>query len=361
MSDMAEGASLSGAAKIIDAHTHVAPQWAEMAVRVMDACGIECSVTLGWRDAFGDNLYRTLNIFSRYPGRFAQLMNLNWSGIDSPGWGTGQADELERAVEKGCAGLKIFKDLGLEVRAKTGELIRVDDRRLDEIFERAGFLDVPVLIHTADPLWFWRPLDKNNLWRAVLEGGYEHWMYYRTGSPSREELLGERDNLLARHRGTRFVAPHMASLADDPLSFEEALETHPNLYADISARLPAIARTPRRREIWTAIFNKYPHRILFGTDLIYIDSDVASGIQSQSFQLPEDLDLDPAASAEQTYEQTSIAFTKAHLEFLASDKTQPRAPFRRIEGSTAIGGLGLEPRVVERIVYRTPREVYRLG
>ncbi len=348
-------------AKIIDAHTHVAPQWAELALRVMDACGIECSVTLGWQDAYGETLDRMLDKFSQYPGRFAQLMNLDWRGIDNPGWGRTQADELERAVGKGCAGLKIFKDLGLEVRDKTGELLRVEDRRLDEVFERAGRLDVPVLIHTADPVWFWRPLNGRNFFRGLLEGGYEHWLYYRTAVPGSEELLGERDNLLARHRGTRFVAAHMASLAEDPLAFEETLEHHPNLYADISARLPMMARTGHRRELWANIFRHYSHRILFGTDLIYIDSDVATGIQSQSFQLPEDLDLDPSASAEQTYEQTSIFYTKAHIEFLGSDRIQPRAPFRRIEGSFALHGLGLEPEVVERIVCLTPKEVYRLG
>jgi predicted TIM-barrel fold metal-dependent hydrolase len=352
---------LPGTAKKIDAHTHVAPQWAEMAVRVMDACQVECSVTLGWQDAFGEALDRMLTAFARYPGRFAQLMNLDWRGIDSPGWDESQADELERAVEQGCAGLKIFKDLGLEVRDKTGGLIRVDDRRLDKVFERAGRLDVPVLIHTADPVWFWRPLNERNFFRGLLEGGYEHWLYYRTGVPSSEELLGERDNLLARHRGTRFVAAHLASLAEDPLAFEETLASHPNLFADISARLPMMARTVRRKELWADILSSYPHRILFGTDLIYLDSDVASGIQSQSFQRPEDLDLDPSASAEQTYEQTSIAYTLSHFEFLGSDKVQPRAPFRREEGSFALHGLGLEPDIVKRIEYQTPQEVYRLG
>jgi len=32
--------------RIIDAHTHVAPQYAELAVEVMDRCGIDCVVTL---------------------------------------------------------------------------------------------------------------------------------------------------------------------------------------------------------------------------------------------------------------------------------------------------------------------------
>ena len=288
-------------------------------------------------------------------------MNLDWSGLDNPGWDTSQADELERAVEKGCAGLKIFKDLGLEVRDKTGELIRVDDRRLDRVFERAGQLGVPVLMHSADPMWFWRPLDERNFWRGVLEGGCENWMYYRTGSPCREELLGERDNMLTRHRETKFVAPHLASLADDPLMFEESLEEHSNLYADISARLPSMVRTPRRREIWAEICRRFPDRILFGTDLIYLDSDVATGIQSQSFQLQNDLQPDRDAGIEQTYELTSIAYAKSHIEFLRADHVQQHAPFRRVVGSFALHGLGLEPEIVELICYRTPAEVYNLG
>jgi predicted TIM-barrel fold metal-dependent hydrolase len=332
-----------------------------MALRVMDACGIECSVTLGWQDAFGTRMDEMLAVFGKFPGRFAQLMNLDWRGIDNPGWGKAQADELERAVGKGCAGLKIFKDLGLEVRDKSGELLRVDDRRLDEVFDRAGRLGVPVLMHSADPVWFWRPLDERNFWRGVLAGGYEHWMYYRTGSPSREELLGERDNLLARHRGTTFVAPHLASLADDPLAFEDSFELHPNLYADISARLPAMARTERRRALWAELCRKYPKRVLFGTDLIYLDDEVKKGIQSQSFQLPGDLNLDKSLSTEQTYELTSIEYAESHLEFLSSDRVQPKAPFRRIEGSFVLHGLGLEPEVVRAICYTTPASVYNLG
>ncbi len=346
-------------APIIDAHTHIAPRWAELALRVMDHCGVRTSVNLGWQDAFGAGLLEQLAVFGRWPERFIQLGNLDWRGVDRPDWGARQAEALEAAVEAGAGGLKIFKNLGLEVRDSTGELLRVDDRRLDPVFERAGKLGVPVLIHTADPSWFWRPPDQHNFWSGVLQGPYLEWSYYRKGFPSREELLAERDNLLRRHRGTTFVAPHLASLSDDPLALDEALEAHPNLYADISARLPAMARTPRRRNLWREVLIRHCDRILFGTDLIYLDSDVATGIQSQSFQRPEDLER-PVGDPEKSYEQTSTAYLASHLEFLAGDSVQPRAPFRRREGTFRLEGLGLPAPELESILSATPARVYRV-
>jgi len=342
---------------LIDAHTHVAAGWAELAVRVMDKCGIRCSVTLGWNDAFGENLPGLLRTFAAYPGRFAPLCSIDWSLIDKSDFGAHAADSLEQAVEAGCHGLKIFKDLGLGIRDSSGELLRVDDPRLDPVFERAAALAVPVLIHTADPAAFWQPLGPDNFWGGVLEGQYAGWSYYRKGLPGREELLGERDRLLARHRRTTFVAPHLASLADDPLSLAERLQRHPNLYVDISARLPAMVRTETRRKLWLDILNNFSDRVLFGTDLIYDDQSVATGIQSQSFQRPGEVDtagLDP----EEAYLRTSAAYTDSHLKFLASGEVQQRAPFRRQSGGFRLPGLGLDKRTLDKILYINAARVY---
>lgn len=345
--------------EIIDAHTHIPPEWAELALRVMDRAGIGCSVTLGWMDAFGERLDHMIEVFGRWPGRFAQLANIDWSRVDRPDFGVTAADELERAVERGAKGLKIFKSLGLEVRTADGGLLRVDDRRLDPVFERAGRLDVPVLIHVADPRAFWEPLNERNMWSGVLEGAYIEWSYYRKGLPSRDELLGERDTLFERHRGTVFVAPHMASLSGDPLALEEKLEQHPNMYVDISARLPSMARSEARRKAWRDFFLSHPERILFGTDLIYDDNSVNGGIQSQSFQRPEDVDLADMQS-EAAYEKTSAEYVDSHMRFLLWEHVQPKAPFRRQAGHFSLPGLGLPEEVVRKIVHDNPVRLYHL-
>lgn len=351
---------MTGGTRIIDAHTHIPPEWAESALRVMDRAGVEACVTLGWQDAFGERLDRMLEVFARWPGRFGQLVNIDWREVDSPDFGRRAADELERGVERGARGLKIFKNLGLEVRTADGNLLRVDDRRLDPVFERAGSLNVPVLIHVADPPAFWEPLNSRNFWSGVLDGAYAEWSYYRKGLPSREELLGERDTLFERHRDTLFVAPHMASMADDPLSLGEKLDSHPNMYVDISARLPAMVRSESRRAAWRDFFLKRADRILFGTDLIYDDESVATGIQSQSFQRPGDLDLGGLAP-EETYEQTSVEFVDCHTRFLLWERPQPRSPFRRQTGHFNLPGLGLPEGTVRRITWGNPARVYGFG
>ena len=60
------------------------------------------------------------------------------------------------------AGLKVWKLLGLRARDPDGRLVAVDDPRLDPLWAAAAELDLPVLIHIADPIAFFEPLDATN-------------------------------------------------------------------------------------------------------------------------------------------------------------------------------------------------------
>ncbi len=117
--------------RIIDAHTHVFPEYADLAVRVMDRCGVERSVTLEWHDGFGETLSCHLAAFGRYPGRFTVFGNVDFARINETGFGAAAAGQLERDVAAGMRGLKIYKALGLEYRHPDGSFWRVDDERLD--------------------------------------------------------------------------------------------------------------------------------------------------------------------------------------------------------------------------------------
>jgi len=55
---------------------------------------------------------------------------MDWSDVHSTGFFQRSVDRLERLVEHGACGLKIWKDLGTKVRDADGTLLRVDDERL---------------------------------------------------------------------------------------------------------------------------------------------------------------------------------------------------------------------------------------
>jgi hypothetical protein len=247
---------------VADVHCHwsgdVAP---EALVADMDRLGIAYAVNLsgGW----GEQLDTLLERYKRFaPDRFEILANVDFSEIDQPGFGAKWAGFLEEAKAKGAAGLKIFKNLGLTIKDASGEVVPVDDPRLDPIWAKCGELGMPVLMHSADPLAFFEPIDRHNE-RLMQLGRHPDWSFYGPEFPGREEVLAQRNRVLEKHPGTSFIGAHLGGNAEDLAALGEILDRYPNFVVDISGRVAELGRQP-----YTArrFFLKYADRILFGTD-----------------------------------------------------------------------------------------------
>jgi hypothetical protein len=247
---------------VADVHCHWSAQVTpEALIADMDRLGIAYAVNLsgGW----GDQLDAMLERYKRFaPDRFEILVNIDFSEIDLPDFGPKWAGILEQAKARGAAGLKIFKDLGLTIEDGSGELVRIDDPRLDPIWAKCGELGMPVLMHSADPLAFFEPIDRFNE-RLMQLGRHPDWSFYGPQFPPREEVLAQRDRVLARHPGTIFIGAHLGAHAEDLAALGRTLDRHPNFVVDITGRVAELGRQP-----YTArrFFLKYAERILFGTD-----------------------------------------------------------------------------------------------
>ncbi|HOF87233.1 MAG TPA: amidohydrolase family protein [Armatimonadota bacterium] len=335
---------------ILDAHTHVFPQYADLAVRAMDRAGVARCVTLAWHDGFGAGLRAQAAAFSRYPGRFILFGNVDFSRMNEPDFAVRAAEGMARDVDAGIRGVKVYKALGLEYRHPDGGFWRVDDARLDPIWAAAGALGIPVLIHTADPPAFWQPVDAHNFWNGVLHGAYAWWSYYRKGYPSREELLAERNAVIRRHPGTTFIAPHVGSNAECLDAAADDLDALPNLYYDLSARVPILGLPGRRAARARAFLLQYQDRVLFGTDSIYDDANVPTGMQAQCLYQPYAIPLH-GADPEERYVETTAAFIQSHLDFLRTDRVQENPPFTRSTAGYRIQGLALPEAACEKLLW----------
>jgi predicted TIM-barrel fold metal-dependent hydrolase len=344
---------------IIDAHTHVFPQYAQLAVEVMDRCGVECSVTLAWHDGFGDGLRRQLDHFARFGGRFVLFGNVDFGRINESGFGDEAASGLVRDAAAGMRGLKIYKALGLEYAHSDGNLWRVNDPALWPIWAAAGEAGIPVLMHTADPSSFWEPVSGMNKWNGVLHGEYASWTYYRKGMPSRDELLAERNDMIAAHPKTTFICPHVGSKSETLDAAAEDLDALANLYYDVSARLDVMGRNARRAAGARQFIIDYQDRILFGTDLIYDDTNVPTGMQAQCLYQPGEFPLD-GRNAIREYVRTSAEYFRSNLDFLAKDGVQECPPFRRTREPFTVRNLNLPPDVLEKVLYRNAKRLLGL-
>ena len=249
---------------VIDMHNHLRRlENTSRYLEEMDKAGVWICVGLDGhsaKDGYKEHL-RVSHGVSRE--LFYIYFSPDFSKIDEPDFGRKEAQRLEEAVHNGIRGLKIFKSLGLTIRDKSGKLVPVDDPRIDPIWAKCGELGIPVMIHVTDPKAFHAgPVDQFNERYDEL-ADHPDWSFYGDEWPSKDEILEQRNRMMARHPNTIFIGAHVGNLPEELGRVSIWLEQYPNFYVDISARISELGRQP-----YTArkFMIKYQDRILFGTD-----------------------------------------------------------------------------------------------
>ena len=250
----------------VDIHGHqrgagMSPADVDRLVRDMDELNMAVMVNLS--GGSGATLVTGLeNMAGRHPGRFVFFANTSFRGVGEPGWAETAASQLEEDVRNGAVGLKIFKGLGMTDRDSDGNRIPVDDPRLAPLWDKAGELGIPVLIHSADPAEFWQPHDRFN----------ERWLELQLRPrrirppgqfPSFEQIIGEQHNLFRRHPNTNFISAHLGWLGHDLARLGQLLDEIPNMYVGLGAVLYELGRQPRFARQWLI---KYADRAVMGKD-----------------------------------------------------------------------------------------------
>jgi predicted TIM-barrel fold metal-dependent hydrolase len=238
--------------------------------------------------------------------------------------GTGNLDlagQVEKIRELGFDGLKIF--LGKpSFQSQLG--LRLDDPPLVEAFKRAESLDMPVLIHIADPLIFWSYRSVPGFippgWDVAEGGG---------GIPAYEDLQAQALAVLEACPDLTVIFPHLLSMGQDVSRLAEILETYPRAYLDLAPGLYFYYELDRQRDAAREFFARHSRRILFGTD---------------AFWFPRWFTEFPYATV-----QDNLIRARHLLAFLETEQLldNPFVPTQGIQKK--VRGLGLEADIMRRI------------
>jgi len=209
----------------------------------------------------GDRLIANVrNLKGRAPDRFVIFANISYDGIDDPDYPNRIADQLEADVRNGAQGLKIFKNHGMRVTDGSGRRVPTDDPRFDPLWDRAGKLGIPVLIHTGDPRQFWEPHDRfNERWLELVERPRRK----RPPEPTWETIMNEQWNVFRKHPGTMFISAHLSWLGGDLGRLGRLLDELPNMHVGLGAVLAELGRQPRFAHQFLL---RYRDRVLMGKD-----------------------------------------------------------------------------------------------
>ena len=212
----------------------------------------------------GERLQRTLDAIagSGHSDRFRVLAGIDFREV-GPEWGARAARQLEDDIRAGAIGVgEISKAFGLTITKPDGSRLRVDEPELDAVWEAAARLDIPVMIHTGEPLAFFDPIDfHNERWLELAL--FPDRRNFGPGLITFDELMEERDNLFRRHPETTFIAAHLGWHANDLERAARMLDEFPNVHVELGAVLYELGRQPRAAR---EFFIRYQDRILFGKD-----------------------------------------------------------------------------------------------
>ena len=250
---------------VVDIHSHTGPtpQTIDQLIKEMDALNIRVLNNLS--GGTGQELKDRITFIrsSKYANRFTLFANgLNGFREVEPGYGQKAAAQLDQDVRNGAIGFKIFKETGMTTLKKDGTRLKINDPELTPIWDTAARLNIPVIIHTAEPQAFFDPPDvQNERWLELAL--FPSRRQYLNKNVSFSLLLSERDDLFKSHPKTRFIAAHFGWHANDLKRAGKLLDEHPNVIVELAAILYDLGRQPQAAHDF---FLTYQDRILFGKD-----------------------------------------------------------------------------------------------
>lgn len=249
----------------VDVHSHhwrMAEQDLDLLIRQMDSMNMQVIVNLSGRG--GERLKAMMDNVKKYghEDRIIIFTNIELRSIDAADWTEETIKQIEFDHSVGARGLKIYKSQGMSNRDSSGNRIRINDERLDPIWEKCGELGMPVLIHSADPKSFWQPHDENNERWLELKI-HSRRLQNEEKSAAWETIIGEHFDIIRKHPQTNFISAHMSWHANDLQQLGKLLDELPNMYVEIGAVIAELGRQPRMAK---RFFEKYQDRVLFGKD-----------------------------------------------------------------------------------------------
>ena len=194
--------------------------------------------------------------------RFGVFVNVDFNKIDDADFGTNNVEIIKDAVKQGVIGLKVYKNLGLNLKDNSGNRVKVDDQRLNPIWQICGELNIPVLIHSGEPSPFFDPIDKHN----------ERWLHARQKPqsfrnseeyPSFDVVMREQYNMFKNNPNTTFINAHLGWYGNDLDKMSAQLDELSNVYTEIGAVIAELGRQPIRAR---RFFVEHQDRVLFGKD-----------------------------------------------------------------------------------------------
>ena len=275
----------------IDTHIHIHRDAPALVAAIKDANwrGLDIVVCPASGDEpfdLEDKLRATLKVQRSSSGVLAWASTFDARGFEEPNFADRTIARLQQSFADAAIGVKIWKNIGMSIKAKSGAYLLPDEPALLPIYESIERADRTLVAHLAEPDGAWKPLDTKNPEVSYYSSNPQWHMFGKAGAPVKENILKARDRVVARYPKLRVVGCHLGSNEDDLKSLAKRLDAYPNFAVDTAARVRYFARGDREQV--RQFLTHYQDRILYATDFGFREQDASAA--GRSLQTTHDRD-----------------------------------------------------------------------
>jgi predicted TIM-barrel fold metal-dependent hydrolase len=173
--------------------------------------------------------------------------------------------QLDENFDRGAIAVKIWKNIGMEIKDSNGKFILPDNPKFTPIYEEIAKRGKTLMSHVAEPDVAWGPPDPTDPSWSYYKENPQWYLGDKPGYPSKKAILEARDHILASNPKLRMVGVHLGSMEKDLDGIAQHLDRYPNFAVDTAARMDYLMEAPPEKV--RAFLIKYQDRILYGTDL----------------------------------------------------------------------------------------------
>lgn len=230
---------------------------------------ITVNVNTAYYPSVPDQQKVALQLVKAYPEQLAYSTAFTLENWGTPKWQPQTIAYLENSFKNGAVAVKIWKNIGMEQKDKSGKYIFIDDPRFDPVLDYIEKNGITLIAHLGEPRNAWLPVDSMTVSndKNYFSRHPEYHMFKQTGVPSYEDEIRARDNMLKKHPNLKVVGAHLGSLEWDVDSLAKRLDLYPNFAVDMAARIVHLQYQSVKN--WQKVHDfmvKYQDRLIYATD-----------------------------------------------------------------------------------------------
>jgi predicted TIM-barrel fold metal-dependent hydrolase len=234
--------------------------------------------TLPYRKQLQPQIDDALTLMRSSRGHIALCTTFDPYLFNSPSFSADAIKQIDRDFAAGAVAVKIWKNIGMEIKDRSGKFITADDPRFDPIYRDIAQHGKTLLSHQAEPDVAWGPPDPADPSWSYYQENPQWYVGNKPGFPSKQMILEARDHVLANNPNLRMVGVHLGSMERDLDNLARHLEKYPKFAIDTAARMDYLMlMSPEKVR---AFLIKYQDRVVYGTDLdLLATADVAEALR----------------------------------------------------------------------------------